>query len=68
MSVDRISSINEQPYFFRNNFRRLLTTAFVLLFLISILIGIIFYQYYTRPAIHYFVTTSDGRLIEIKPG
>jgi hypothetical protein len=68
MSVDRTSSINEQPYFFRNNYRRLITTAFVLLSLIFILIGIIFYQYYSRPAVHYFVTTSDGRLIEIHPG
>lgn len=67
MSIDRVDSIDEHPNFFRNNYRRLFTVSFVLISIIFLLIALVFYQHYTRPIIKYFVTTSDGRLIEIYP-
>lgn len=59
--------IEEHILFYRDAYRRLFTTSFVLLFLIFLLIAVIFYQYKTRPTVKYFATTSNGQLIEIHP-
>lgn len=67
MPADRVAIVNKHSQFYRNNFRRLLTVMFILLGVGYILLGLIIYQYYTRPEPHYFATTSDGRLIEIQP-
>lgn len=67
MPVNRQALITTQSLFYRNGFRRLLTFSFVMMILILALLGLIFYQHYNRPVVKYFVTTSDGRLIEITP-
>lgn len=68
MSHDKLGLIiAKDSQFYRNNFRRLLTFIFVLLVIAYILLGVVVYQHVTRPIPQYFVTTSDGRLIEIKP-
>jgi len=67
MPVDRAKLVQEQRQFYRNNFRRLLTTALVLTILIAILIAYIGYQQFARQPVNYFAATSDGRLIEITP-
>lgn len=65
--MDRLNLVDEQGLFYRNNFRRLLKFVYVLIFFSAALLGIILYQLFTTPTPQYFVTTSDGRLIEIKP-
>jgi intracellular multiplication protein IcmL len=67
MPQDRLAIIAQNNQFYRNNFRRLLMFIFILLILAYALLGIIVYQHISRPIPQYFVTTSDGRLIEIKP-
>lgn len=67
MPQDRLQGINEQGLFYRYNFGRLLTAAYVLLAVIMLLCALIFYQHFSRPKPDYFVITTDGRLISIKP-
>ncbi len=67
MPQDKLAIIAQETQFYRNNFRRLLTFIFILLILAFVLLGVVVYQHITRPIPQYFVTTSDGRLIEIKP-
>lgn len=67
MPIDRQTAIAESMLFYRNGFRRLLTFIFALMIVVFGLIGLIFYQHHNRPVVKYFVTTSDGRLIEIAP-
>jgi hypothetical protein len=67
MPIDRVQLIEEQPHFFRNNFRRLLTVCLILVIVNIGLISLILYQYFTRHPVNYFAVTSDGRLIEITP-
>lgn len=66
-SENRLEAIIQQPWFSRVNFNRLITLSYLLSFIIFLLLGTIYYQYFTRPAPHYFATTSDGRLIELTP-
>lgn len=67
MPQNRKSIIADQNQFYCNNFRRLLNFLFALTILAYLLVGLVVYQHLTRPVSQYFVTTSDGRLIEIKP-
>lgn len=67
MPIDRADLVAERSQFYRNNFRRLVNVSLVLALLIFLLLAVIFYQYFTRAPAKYFVTTSDGRLIEINP-
>jgi len=67
MPFNHLELINKQGQFYRNNFRRLILVSFVLLGVILLLLGLIFYQLFSRPDTKYFVTTQDGRLIEINP-
>ena len=68
MPLNRQAQIDSRPLFYRDGFRRLLTFAFGLIIIIFGFMALIFYQHHTKPAVKYFVTTSDGRLIEIEPG
>ena len=67
MPQNRKTIIADQTHFYRNNFRRLLNFLFVLIAIAYLLIGLVVYQHLTRPVSQYFVTTSDGRLVEIQP-
>lgn len=67
MPQDPSTVIAAHSQFYRNNFRRLHTLAFVLITIAYLMLGFIIYEHLTRPTPQYFVTTSDGRLIEIKP-
>ncbi len=66
MPVNRAAIIEQQSNFYRNGFRKLIVAVLVLMVLAYILLGVMIYQHITRPIPQYFVTTSDGRLIEIK--
>lgn len=67
MAQARDEIILNQSQFYRNGFRKMLNAVFFLVILAYLLLGFIIYQYLTRPAPQYFVTTSGGRLIEINP-
>lgn len=51
--------------YIRNNYRRAIKFAFFLIILNLSLIVYMYYQAVTAPQQPYFVTTSDGRLMEI---
>jgi hypothetical protein len=53
--------------FYRHNVQRLLVVAYLLVFLIFTLLGILYYQYIHAPNAQYFASTLDGRLVEIYP-
>lgn len=63
MPIDRTANLS--PLFYRDNFRRLLILAFILVFIVFLLMGYILYQHFTKPSPKYFIATSDGRLVEI---
>jgi len=67
LPIDRLALVDRYGHFYRNNFRRLLFISFILVFIIALLLILIIYQDNTKPEQKYFVTTSDGRLIEITP-
>ncbi len=64
---DRQKIIAGQSQFHRNNFRRLITYLFILIILAYVLLATVVYLQVTQPLPKFFVTTSDGRLIEIQP-
>jgi hypothetical protein len=67
MPQDRLAQAAKQGDFYQKNFRRLLKVIYGLLILTYGLVGFIAYQYFSAPPSKYFVTTTDGQLIEIKP-
>ena len=67
MPLNRAALVAEQSQFYRNNYRRLLLIAFIFLIIAYGMLAIVIFQHVTRPIPQYFVTTIDGRLIEIKP-
>ena len=67
MPLDRVAVVAEQSQFYRDNYRNLLLVAFIFLILCYLMLAGVIYQHVTRPIPQYFVTTIDGRLIEIKP-
>lgn len=59
--------IQNHSRFFIVGYRKLITLAYALMFIVLCLMGIIIYQHMTRHLPKYFVTTIDGRLVEIHP-
>lgn len=64
--TDRLQHIDKE-LFYRNSFRKLFVTVMVLVIIQFLLLGLAFYQLWSRPKTEYFATTSDGRLIKIQP-
>ncbi len=54
-------------YFYRDGYRNSMTALLGSLLINLLLIAIIAFQYYTKPAPVYFATQTDGKLIEIQP-
>lgn len=67
MSQKRAALAKEHPAFYPKAFRQLVFFVLVLWVMVLTLLGIILYQHLYRPEPQYFVTTSDGRLVEIHP-
>ncbi len=65
--MNRAARVAEQSDFHQRNFVFLIKLIYVLIVVAFCLIGLLFYQHFTQPAPQYFITTTDGRLIEIKP-
>jgi hypothetical protein len=67
MPIDRLQLVAQDTQFYRKNFRRLLRAVLVLGIISVLLLALIFFIQLNKSSVTYFVTTSDGRLIEIKP-
>lgn len=65
--ADALEVVKMRNNFYRDNYRRVLLALLVLLILNGLLVGIIVYQYYTRPEPRYFATSADGRITPIYP-
>ena len=68
MPQDRLAQAAKQSDFHQRNFVLLLKVVYGLLILAYGLAGLMLYQSFIQPIPQYFVTTTDGQLIEIKPG
>ncbi len=66
MPQERASIAGQKSNFYSQGFRQLIICAFALSLIAFSLIGLIVYQHLNRPKPQFFVTTSDGRLIEIQ--
>ncbi|MCL5260510.1 MAG: type IVB secretion system apparatus protein IcmL/DotI [Gammaproteobacteria bacterium] len=53
--------------FYRDNYRRLVGALLLMLFIVIVLAGTIFYQATHRPEPKYFATTIDGRIMPLYP-
>lgn len=67
MPLHRLDKFYRIANFFKNNYYAAIKVSYILIFMIYALIAIIAYRHITRPTPPYFVTTTDGKLIEIKP-
>lgn len=65
--MNRAARVAEQSDFHQRNFGFLIKVIYVLMIVAFCLIGLLFYQHFTKPAPQYFITTTDGRLVEIQP-
>ena len=63
----RQKTIASQSYFYRDGFRKIIFMLFILMIIAYGLLALIVYLHITRPTPQYFVTTSNGRLMEIAP-
>ena len=53
--------------FYRDSYRRLIVALVILLLVIAMLVGVVFYQIYNRPESKYFAATADGRIMQLFP-
>ncbi len=67
MVDDAVELVRLRNNFYRDNYRRLVSALLVLLVIIVMLIGTIFYQIINRPEPRYFATTVDGRIMQLFP-
>jgi intracellular multiplication protein IcmL len=67
MAEDSVELVRLRNNFYRDNYRRLVGSLMVLLFIIVVLAGILFYQVINRPEPKYFATTVDGRIMPLFP-
>ena len=67
MPDDALEIVRLRNNFYRDNYRRVVSGLLLLLFINVALIGVIVYQYKTRPEPRYFATSADGRITPIYP-
>lgn len=67
MPQDRLAQAAQQSDFHQKNCSFLIKVVFGLLVLAYGLAGFMLYQSFTQAKPQYFVTTTDGQLIEIQP-
>ena len=65
MPEDALELVRLRNNFYRDNYRRLVMALLILLALNAALVGIIVYQYSTRPEPRYFATSADGKITPI---
>jgi intracellular multiplication protein IcmL len=67
MPEDALEVVRLRSNFYRDNYRRLIVAVLAVIGLNFLLLGIIIYQYKTRPEPRYFATSADGRITPIYP-
>lgn len=67
MVDDAVELVRLRNNFYRDNYRRLVSSMLILLVIIVILVGTILYQITNRPEPRYFATTVDGRIMPLYP-
>ena len=67
MVDDAVELVRLRNNFYRDNYRRLVGCVLLLLVIVILLVGIIFYQIINRPAPKYFAATVDGRIMQLFP-
>ncbi|EKE01389.1 MAG: IcmL protein [uncultured bacterium] len=67
MVDDAVELVRLRNNFYRDNYRRLVGALMVLLLVIVVLVGVVFYQIANRPEPRYFATTVDGRIMPLFP-
>lgn len=67
MADDALVSVKLRNDFYRDNYRRVVMTIFLLLVVILSQAGIIYYLLTHRPLPVYFATTNNGRVMRILP-
>ncbi len=67
MPEDALEIVHLRNNFYRDNYRRVVSALLFLLVINISLIGIIIYQYQTRPEPKYFATSADGQITPIYP-
>ena len=67
MVDDAVELVRLRNNFYRDNYRRLVGALLLLLVVIAMLVGTVFYQIKNRPEPRYFATTVDGRIMPLFP-
>lgn len=67
MQPDRLSIATQNSNFYQKNYYNLIRLAIGLTLIDILLILSIFIMHFNRPTPIYFITTVDGKLIEITP-
>jgi intracellular multiplication protein IcmL len=65
MADDAVELVRLRNNFYRDNYRRLVGSLLIMLMIIAVLVGTIFYQIVNRPEPKYFATTVDGRIMPL---
>ncbi len=67
MTVANIESVQARKDFYRDLYRRTLSFSVGMLVVLFVLLTINAYIYFTRAAPRYYATSSNGKVIAIKP-
>lgn len=67
MNTGALELVMLRNNFYRDNFRRLMIFCLLLILIIAVLFGAIYYLETNKPAPQYFATTHDGKLIKLVP-
>lgn len=65
MVDDAVELVRLRNNFYRDNYRRVVGALMILLVIIVMLVGVVFYQIVNRPESKYFATTVDGRIMPL---
>jgi len=67
MAEDASEVIKLRNNFYRDNYKRVVSSVLFLLIINVSLVGVVFYQIANRPEPQYFATSVDGRVIPLYP-
>lgn len=65
MPEDALELVTLRNNFYRDNYRRLVMALLILLAINAALVGVVIYQFSSRPEPRYFATSADGKITPI---
>ena len=65
MPEDALELVTLRNNFYRDNYRRLVMALVILLAINAALVGVVIYQFSSRPEPRYFATSADGKITPI---